>query len=70
MLAHIVVKTVILNHNLHKNLLIRRRIEDMEGWEGAGGKVEEGESLEEAVCREFWKKRDLRWFRNVFYMLL
>lgn len=59
MLAQVVVKAVILNHNLHKNLLIHRRMGDLEGWEGAGGKVEEGESLEEAVCREIMEETGL-----------
>lgn len=59
MRAHVVVKAVILNHELHKNLLIRRSRGDLEGWEGAGGKVEEGESLEEAICREVWEETGL-----------
>lgn len=59
MRAHVVVKAVILNHDLHKNLLIRRSRGDLEGWEGAGGKVEEGESLEEAICREVWEETGL-----------
>ncbi len=59
MWAHVVVKAVILNHDLHKNLFIRRTPDDMEGWEGAGGKAEDGESLEEAVCREVLEETGL-----------
>lgn len=59
MWAHVVVKAVILNHHLHKNLLIRRS-RGLEGWESAGGKVEEGESLEEAICREVWEETGLK----------
>lgn len=60
MWARVVVKAVILNHHLHKNLLIRRSRGDLEGWEGAGGKVEDGESLEEAICREVWEETGLK----------
>lgn len=59
MWAHVVVKAVILNHHLHKNLLIRRS-RGLEGWESAGGKVEEGESLEEAIAGRYGRKRGLR----------
>lgn len=52
MQAQIVTKAVILNHNLKKVLLIRRRSDDLDGWEGPGGCVEEGETLEESVMRQ------------------
>lgn len=52
MQAHVIVKAVILNHSLKKALLIRRSPDDLDGWEGPGGKVEEGETLEEAIIRE------------------
>lgn len=52
MQAHVIVKAVILNHNLKKALLIRRNPDDFDGWEGPGGKAEEGETLEEAIIRE------------------
>ena len=54
MRANVIVKTLILNRKLGKALLIRRCSDDDCGglWESAGGKVEEGETLEEAVIRE------------------
>ena len=52
MQAQIVTKAVILNRSLKKILLIRRSPDDFGGWEGPGGSVEEGETLEEAVVRE------------------
>lgn len=55
MQAKVIVKSLILNRSLKKALLIRRQDDDEEGggtWESAGGKVEENESLEEAIIRE------------------
>lgn len=59
MQALVVVKAVVLNHNLKKILLIRRSRDDMEGWEGPGGKVEEGETLEEGIIREIFEETGL-----------
>lgn len=55
MRAKVIVKSLIINSSLKKALLIRRQDDDEEGggtWESAGGKVEENESLEEAIIRE------------------
>ncbi len=55
MQAKVIVKSLILNRSLKKVLLIRRSADDEEGggtWESAGGKVEENESLEDAIVRE------------------
>lgn len=52
MQAHVAVKAVILNHNMKRALLIQRSPDDFGGWEGAGGSVEEGETLKEAIIRE------------------
>lgn len=59
MTAKVVVKSLILNRRLKKALLIRRCPGDDFGgglWESAGGKAEEGETLEEAVTREIWEE--------------
>lgn len=53
--ASLVVKAIILNRDLRKLLLIQRSATDVSGagtWEGAGGKIEPGESPEEAILRE------------------
>lgn len=60
MQAHIVTKAVILNQNLKKILLVRRSPDDFGGWEGPGGAVEEGETLEESVMREVREETGLR----------
>lgn len=60
MQAQVIVKAVVLNHSLKKLLLIRRSPGDMEGWEGPGGKVEEGESLEEGIIREVFEETRLK----------
>lgn len=62
MLASVNVKAVILNHKLNKALLIRRRPDDFGGgtWESAGGKVEEGETLEDALIREVYEETGLK----------
>lgn len=53
--ASLVVKAIILNRDLRKLLLIQRSAADVTGagtWEGVGGKIEPGESPEEAILRE------------------
>lgn len=53
--ADIVTKSIILNRNLNKFLLLQRENQDSVGantWENAGGNVEYGEELEEAMRRE------------------
>ncbi len=55
MTADIVTKSIILNRKLSKFLLIQREKKDSVGantWENAGGNVECGEDLEEAMLRE------------------
>lgn len=55
MKVDLVVKSVLLNRKLGKVLLVRRCDSDEIGpgeWEGVGGNVEEGETLEEAIRRE------------------
>ncbi|MDE6365558.1 MAG: NUDIX domain-containing protein [Lachnospiraceae bacterium] len=59
MQAHIVVKTVLINHILGKSLLIRRSPDDFGNWEGPGGAVEENETLEEAIMREVLEETGL-----------
>lgn len=59
MQAHIVVKTVLINHALGKALLIRRNPDDFGNWEGPGGAVEENETLEEAIMREVFEETGL-----------
>ena len=59
MQAHIVVKTVLINHALGKALLIRRNPDDFGNWEGPGGAVEENETLEEAIMREVLEETGL-----------
>lgn len=62
MLAWVIVKSVILNHRLKRALLIRRSSGDFGGgtWESAGGKVEEGETLEEGIVREVFEETGLK----------
>ena len=53
--ADIVTKSIILNRKLNKFLLLQRENQDSVGantWENAGGNVECGEELEEAMRRE------------------
>lgn len=53
--AKLAVKAIILNRELHKLLLIQRSGAEASGagtWEGVGGKIEPGESPEEAMRRE------------------
>lgn len=53
--AKLAVKAIILNRDLRKLLLIQRSATDVSGagtWEGVGGKIEPGESPEEAILRE------------------
>lgn len=53
--ADIVTKSIILNRKLNKFLLLKREKHDDVGantWENAGGNVECGEELEEAMKRE------------------
>ena len=55
MTADIVTKSIILNRKLNKFLLLQREKKDTIGantWENAGGNVECGEVLEEAMKRE------------------
>lgn len=55
MTADIVTKSIILNRKLKKFLLLKREKQDSIGantWENAGGNVECGEELEEAMKRE------------------
>ncbi len=53
--AKLAVKTIIMNRDLGKVLLIQRSAAEVSGagtWEGVGGKIEPGESPEEAILRE------------------
>ena len=53
--ADIVVKSIILNKELNKFLLLQRSKKDSIGantWENAGGNIEYGENPEEAMKRE------------------
>lgn len=55
MTADIVTKSIILNRKSNKFLLLKREKQDSIGantWENAGGNVEYGEELEEAMKRE------------------
>ena len=55
MTADIVTKSIILNRKSNKFLLLKREKQDSIGantWENAGGNVECGEELEEAMKRE------------------
>lgn len=55
MTADIVTKSIIRNRKLNKFLLLKRAKQDSVGansWENAGGNVECGEELEEAMKRE------------------
>lgn len=58
--AEIAVKSIIFNRNFNKILLIQRSNDDPTGantWEGAGGVIERGEELEEALKREIKEER-------------
>ena len=60
--ADIVAKSIILNRKLKKFLLIQRCQKDSVGaktWENAGGNVESGEELEEAMKREIKEETGL-----------
>lgn len=60
--ADIVTKSIILNRKLKKFLLIQRCQKDSVGantWENAGGNMEHGESLEEAMRREIREETGL-----------
>lgn len=75
MQARVIVKAVILNHNMKQALLIRRRPHDFEGWEGAGGVVEEGETLEKAIIKEGSQKiirgmESMSWNGSFFFSFL
>lgn len=55
MKADIIVKSIIFNRKLSRVLLIQRSKNDPTGantWENAGGNIEYGEKLEEAIKRE------------------
>jgi len=55
MKAKIIVKSIIFNKTLGKILLMQRSKTDLVGantWEGVGGNIEAGETLEEAIKRE------------------
>lgn len=55
MKVELVVKGIIFDEQQKKVLLLKRSEGEDIGvgtWENAGGKVEEGESLESALCRE------------------
>ena len=55
MKAKIIVKSIIFNFSFGKILLMQRSKTDLVGantWEGEGGNIEAGETLEEAIRRE------------------
>ncbi len=59
MKADIIVKSIIRNCNLNRFLIIQRCNKDDTGagtWENAGGNVEYGEDLEEAIHREIMEE--------------
>jgi len=62
-LAQIVTKAVIIDPKTSKCLLIRRSSEETDGvclWEGAGGKLEKGETPEQSVIREVFEETGLK----------
>lgn len=73
MVAEIIVKSIIYNRDLNRILLIQRSDNDHVGagtWENAGGKIEAGETPEEAVIREASEETgitDLR-IKNIAYL--
>lgn len=73
--AKLVVKSIIFNRNHSKILLIQRSNEDPIGantWESAGGNVECGEKLEEAIRREIREETGITeiTIKNVAYVTL
>ena len=62
MTAKIIVKGIILDREHKRILLVQRSSDDPTGagtWENAGGNVETGESLEEALKREIREETGL-----------
>ena len=60
--AKVIVKSIIINPRLKRLLLIRRSSGDDTGagtWENAGGNVEDGEQLEQAMAREIREETGL-----------
>lgn len=53
--ADIIVKSIIINKNLNRFLLLKRSKKDDVGadtWENAGGNIEQGETPDDAIKRE------------------
>ena len=62
MKVELVVKGIIFDEQQKRILLLKRSDKEDIGigtWEGVGGAVEEGESLEEALCREIQEEAGL-----------
>lgn len=62
MKVELVVKGIIFDEQCKKVLLLKRSVREDIGvgtWENAGGSVETGESLEDALKREIWEEAGL-----------
>ena len=73
--AEIAVKSIIFNRNRDRILLIQRSNDDPIGansWENAGGSIECGETLEEAIHREIREETGITeiTIKNVAYVTL
>lgn len=68
MLAKLNAKAIVYNRNLNKLLLLRRCDNDEYGagtWENVGGNFEEGETPEEALCREVREETGITEFKII-----